>query len=50
MVGPTEIEDIGPGETRDLTWTFTSPVSTSSPVTLPSHFESGMVLEIQVTG
>jgi glucose/arabinose dehydrogenase/uncharacterized cupredoxin-like copper-binding protein len=45
-----EIEDIGPGESSDLTWTFTEPGSYQFACHLPNHFESGMVLEVEVTG
>jgi predicted lipoprotein with Yx(FWY)xxD motif/uncharacterized cupredoxin-like copper-binding protein len=46
----SEIEDIQPGETDTLTWTFDEPGSYQLSCHIPGHFESGMVVEITVEG
>jgi glucose/arabinose dehydrogenase/uncharacterized cupredoxin-like copper-binding protein len=46
----SEIEDIGPGQTKTLTWTFAEPGRYQFSCYLPGHHEAGMVLEVEVTG
>jgi len=46
----SEIEDIAPGQTKTLTWTFSEPGRYQFACHLPGHYESGMVLEVDVTG
>jgi glucose/arabinose dehydrogenase/uncharacterized cupredoxin-like copper-binding protein len=46
----SEIEDIAPGQTKTLTWTFAEPGRYQFACHLPGHFESGMVVEVEVTG
>ena len=46
----SEIEDIGPGEMKTLTWTFAEPGRYQFACHLPGHYEAGMVLEVEVTG
>lgn len=46
----SEIEDIDPGETATLTWTFDEPGAYQLSCHIPGHFESGMVIEITVEG
>jgi predicted lipoprotein with Yx(FWY)xxD motif len=46
----SEIEDIEPGETDTLTWTFDEPGTYQLSCHIPGHFESGMVVEITVEG
>jgi glucose/arabinose dehydrogenase/uncharacterized cupredoxin-like copper-binding protein len=45
-----EVEDLAPGESGELTWTFTAPGRYRFACHLPGHFESGMLLEVEVTG
>jgi uncharacterized cupredoxin-like copper-binding protein len=45
----SEIEDIAPGQTKELEWTFTEPGRYQFACHLPGHFEAGMVIEIEVT-
>jgi uncharacterized cupredoxin-like copper-binding protein len=44
----SEIEDIEPGSTAELTWTFDEPGRYQFSCHIPGHFESGMVLEFEV--
>jgi glucose/arabinose dehydrogenase/uncharacterized cupredoxin-like copper-binding protein len=46
----SEIEDIAPGQTKTLTWTFAEPGQYQFACHLPGHYESGMVLKVEVTG
>jgi predicted lipoprotein with Yx(FWY)xxD motif/uncharacterized cupredoxin-like copper-binding protein len=43
-----EVEDIGPGETAELTFTFDEPGQYQFSCHIPGHFENGMVVEITV--
>jgi uncharacterized cupredoxin-like copper-binding protein len=45
----SEIEDIAPGETDELEWTFTEPGRYQFACHVPGHFEAGMVVEVEVT-
>jgi uncharacterized cupredoxin-like copper-binding protein len=45
-----ELEDIAPGQTAELEFTFTEPGRYQLACHIPGHFENGMVLEIEVTG
>jgi uncharacterized cupredoxin-like copper-binding protein len=45
----SEIEDIAPGETAELEWTFTEPGRYQFACHVPGHFEAGMVIEVEVT-
>jgi len=44
----SEIEDIAPGETDELEWTFTEPGRYQFACHVPGHFEAGMVIEVEV--
>jgi len=44
----SEIEDIAPGETAELEWTFTEPGRYQFACYVPGHFEAGMVIEVEV--
>jgi uncharacterized cupredoxin-like copper-binding protein len=44
----SEIEDIAPGETAELEWTFTEPGRYQFACHLPGHYEAGMVIEVEV--
>jgi uncharacterized cupredoxin-like copper-binding protein len=44
----SEIEDIAPGETAELEWTFTEPGRYQFACHIPGHFEAGMVIEVEV--
>lgn len=44
----SEAEDIAPGETKELAWTFTEPGSYQFSCHVPDHFEAGMVIKIEV--
>lgn len=44
----SEIEDIGPGETAEMTWTFTEPGEYQYACHIPGHYELGMVLVFTV--
>jgi len=44
-----EAEEIAPGQTKTLQWTFTKPGSFQIACHQPGHFEAGMVHQIQVT-
>jgi uncharacterized cupredoxin-like copper-binding protein len=46
----SEIEDIAPGQSKALTWTFAETGRYQFACHLPGHYESGMVLEVEVTG
>ena len=43
-----EIEDIAPGQSAELEWTFTEPGKYQFSCHVPGHFEEGMVIEIEV--
>jgi uncharacterized cupredoxin-like copper-binding protein len=43
-----EIEDIAPGQTAELEWTFAEPGNFQFACHLLDHFEAGMVIEIEV--
>jgi uncharacterized cupredoxin-like copper-binding protein len=43
-----EAEDIAPGRSKPLTWTFTEPGAYQFGCHKPGHFEAGMVLTIDV--
>jgi uncharacterized cupredoxin-like copper-binding protein len=43
-----EIEDIAPGQTAELEWTFTEPGDFQFACHLEDHFQAGMVVEIEV--
>jgi len=45
----SEIEDIAPGETDELEWTFTEPGRYQFACYVPDHYEAGMVIEVEVT-
>ena len=45
----SEIEDIAPGETGELEWTFTEPGRYQFACHIPGHYEAGMVIEVEVT-
>ena len=44
----SEAEDIAPGETKELAWTFTEPGRYQFSCHVPDHFEAGMVIEFEV--
>ena len=44
----SEIEDLAPGETAELEWTFTEPGRYQFACYVPGHFEAGMVIEVEV--
>lgn len=44
----SEAEDIAPGETKELAWTFTEPGHYQFSCHVPDHFEAGMVVEFEV--
>jgi uncharacterized cupredoxin-like copper-binding protein len=44
-----ELEDIQPGQTAELVWTFDEPGRYQFACHLADHFERGMVIEIEVT-
>jgi uncharacterized cupredoxin-like copper-binding protein/predicted ester cyclase len=44
----SEIEDIGPGETAEMAWTFDEPGDYQYACHIPGHFELGMVLVFTV--
>ena len=44
----SEAEDIAPGETAELEWTFTEPGRYQFACYIPGHFEAGMVIEVEV--
>jgi uncharacterized cupredoxin-like copper-binding protein/predicted ester cyclase len=44
----SEIEDIGPGETAEMTWTFDEPGDYQYACHIPGHYELGMVLVFTV--
>lgn len=46
----SEIEDIGPGQTAELTWTFEEAGMYQFACHIEGHYESGMVLEFEVVG
>jgi len=45
----SEVEDIAPGETAELEWTFTEPGHYQFACHVPGHYEAGMVIEVDVT-
>jgi uncharacterized cupredoxin-like copper-binding protein len=45
----SEVEDIAPGETGELEWTFTEPGRYQFACHVPGHYEAGMVIEVDVT-
>lgn len=47
-VGTSQIEDIQPGETEQLTWTFDEPGTYQFACHVPGHYEAGKVLEFEV--
>lgn len=46
--GASEIEDIAPGETRELIWTFEEPGTYQAACHVPAHFEAGMTAAFEV--
>lgn len=44
----SEIEDIAPGTSPELTWTFEEPGMYQFACHIPGHYEQGMVLEFEV--
>ena len=46
---PAEAENIAPGQSAELDWTFTTPGSFQLACHQPGHFEAGMVQQIQVS-
>jgi uncharacterized cupredoxin-like copper-binding protein len=44
-----EAEEIAPGQSKELLWTFTTPGQYQLACHQPGHFEAGMVHQIQVT-
>jgi uncharacterized cupredoxin-like copper-binding protein len=44
----SEIEDIAPGQTAELEWTFTEPGRYQFACHIPGHYEAGMVIEVEV--
>jgi uncharacterized cupredoxin-like copper-binding protein len=44
-----EIEDIAPGQTAELEWTFTEPGRYQFACHLEDHYQLGMVIEIEVS-
>ena len=44
----SEIEDIAPGQTAELEWTFTEPGRYQFACYIPGHYEEGMVIEVEV--
>jgi len=45
----SEIEDIAPGQSAELEWTFTEPGRYQFACHIPGHYEAGMVIEVEVT-
>jgi uncharacterized cupredoxin-like copper-binding protein len=45
----SEVEDLAPGETGELEWTFTEPGRYQFACHIPGHYEAGMVIEVEVT-
>ena len=43
-----EVEDIAPGQTAELEWTFTEPGDFQFACHLLDHYQEGMVVEIEV--
>jgi uncharacterized cupredoxin-like copper-binding protein len=43
-----EIEDIAPGQTAELEWTFTEPGNFQFACHLEDHYQAGMVVEVEV--
>jgi uncharacterized cupredoxin-like copper-binding protein len=46
---PAEAENIAPGQTKDLLWTFTKPGAFQVACHQPGHFAAGMAHQIQVS-
>lgn len=46
--GASEIEDITPGETKELIWTFDEPGTYQAACHVPAHFEAGMTTAFEV--
>src|SRR5215207_8022876 len=44
----SEIEDIAPGQSAELEWTFTEPGRYQFACHLPGHYEAGMKIEVEV--
>jgi uncharacterized cupredoxin-like copper-binding protein len=44
----SELEDLAPGETAELEWTFTEPGRYQFSCHIPGHIEAGMVIEVKV--
>lgn len=44
----SELEDIAPGMTKELAWTFTEPGRYQFACHVPDHYEAGMVVEFEV--
>ena len=44
----SEVEDIAPGETGELEWTFTEPGRYQFACHIPGHVEAGMVIAVEV--
>jgi uncharacterized cupredoxin-like copper-binding protein len=40
---------IEPGQTRELSWTFSTPGAWEIACRLPGHYEAGMTVEVQVS-
>jgi uncharacterized cupredoxin-like copper-binding protein len=45
-----EVEDIQPGASASLTWTFTEPGNYQLACHVPGHYPAGMALNVKVTG
>jgi uncharacterized cupredoxin-like copper-binding protein len=44
----SELEDLAPGETGELAWTFTEPGRYQFACHIPGHVEAGMVIAVAV--
>lgn len=44
-----EVEDIAPGTSQSLTWTFTEPGDYQIACHVPGHYQQGMVIEVHVS-
>ena len=45
----SEADEIEPGQTKSVTWTFTAPGEYQLGCHVPAHYEAGMVIPIEVT-
>jgi predicted lipoprotein with Yx(FWY)xxD motif/uncharacterized cupredoxin-like copper-binding protein len=45
----SEVENVDPGQTKSMTWTFTSPGEYQMACHVKGHYEAGMVVKIHVT-